>query len=114
MCQRVGLWINHVEIIFQIIQSKHRNETFLIGGNYEISNLELAKQICLILKEIDNKSFNYENLIKFVDDRPGHDFRYSVDNKKLKSSIKWKFRNSFDDNLRKTILWYKQNQNWWN
>ena len=57
-----------------------------------------------------NKS---ENLIEFVEDRPGHDFRYSMDSSKIRSELGWKNKVSFDEGLEKTVKWYLSNNEWW-
>ena len=57
--------------------------------------------------------FKYNKLISFVQDRPGHDFRYAVDASKLNSKLDWAPKESFESGLEKTIQWYINNKNWW-
>ena len=59
------------------------------------------------------KNGNYEELINFVQDRPGHDFRYAIDSTKLNMELGWKPKTSFSDGIKDTIKWYLKNENWW-
>ena len=56
---------------------------------------------------------NYEELINFVQDRPGHDFRYAIDSTKFNMELGWKPKTSFSDGIKDTIKWYLKNENWW-
>ncbi len=80
-------------------------ETYNISGNSEKQNIEVVKTILEILEKENN-------LIKFVGDRPAHDFRYSISSEKVQE-LGWTTTNSFGENLRKTIEWYKTNEWWW-
>ena len=64
-----------------------------------------------ILPKQDGNS--YSELISFVKDRPGHDFRYAIDAEKIKTNLGWEPKESFDSGLRKTIHWYLNNKTWW-
>ena len=83
------------------------NEKINIGGDLEISNLSLVRNI---LKMMGRN----ENLIEFVSDRPGHDLRYAIDNTKIYTITDWKPSQHFEQNLQETIEWYQNNPNWWN
>ena len=88
-----------------IIQKGKSGNTYNIGGGNERSNLEIAQ---LILSKL-----NYgEEMIEFVSDRLGHDFRYAIDTTKLKK-LNWNSKYSFEEGLDKTIEWYKNNNSWW-
>ena len=90
-------------------------EIYNIGGYSEISNISLVKKICKILDKkfpLKNKK-KYHNLIKFVQDRPGHDKRYSLNIKKIQKEIGWKLDTNINLGLEKTISWYLDNFNWW-
>ena len=84
-----------------------------IFGN-EKTNLEVANDICTILNElsprVDGK--NYQTLIKLVKDRPGHDRRYAINSKKIKTELNWRPRENFKTGLKKTIKWYLNNIDW--
>lgn len=82
-------------------------ETYLIGGGNEFNNLYIARKICELLDRIHPKAAgSYAQQITFVEDRPGHDFRYAIDASKIKDELKWKADESFDSGLEKTIRWY--------
>ena len=87
----------------------------MVGGNNEKSNIQIVSIICSLLdKLIPRKSGDsYNKLIKYVRDRPGHDFRYAIDSSKIKKDIGWFPKESFESGIEKTIKWYLENQNWW-
>ena len=106
---RDWLYVNdHAEALFKIITKGKVGETYNIGGNSEIKNIDVVKTICKKLDKIkpfsNNKS--YINLIEYVEDRPGHDKRYAIDTKKIKKMLNWKPRESFGTGIEKTINWY--------
>lgn len=80
-------------------------ETYNLGGESEYTNLEVAKKVINLLDKDDNN-------IKFVPDRPGHDFRYALENSKVKE-LGWSPSLSFEEGLRETVKWYKENEWWW-
>jgi dTDP-glucose 4,6-dehydratase len=88
-------------------------ETYNIGGNNERQNIEIAKTICSILDEkqprTDGKS--YHDLITYVGDRPGHDFRYAIDANKIMTELGWQPAENFETGILKTIAWYKSMYN---
>lgn len=97
-------WIfveDHCEILFKILKSDHIGN-LCIGGDSEESNLQIVEKICKCL----NKQLN-EN-IEYVKDRPGHDFRYAIDNSKIYNMFKWTPKTSLEDGINKTINFYKQ------
>lgn len=82
-------------------------EAYNIGGRNELTNLELVEYICTILdQERPRKSGSYKNLIKFVNDRPGHDKRYAIDATKIEKELGWSAHHSLESGIRKTISWY--------
>ncbi len=102
-------WIyveDHCNAILEVIHKGRIGETYNIGGNSEISNLDLVKMIIIELGETP------EDLIQFVADRPGHDFRYAIDNSKILNEIGWVPKNNFKQGLQKTIRWYLDNSDW--
>lgn len=101
-------WIyvtDHVDALFDVLERGDIGETYCIGGGNEYSNLRIAVEI-LELLEID------KDLITFVEDRKGHDFRYAIDSSKIYEDLGWKPRVDFMDGLYKTVEWYKQNTSW--
>lgn len=96
---------DHCRAIDIVLKKGKIGETYLIGANNEISNIELAKRILALLEKD-------ESFIEYVIDRPGHDRRYAIDNTKIKA-LGWQPMYSFDEALRITIEWYIQNISWW-
>ena len=76
--------------------------------------MEIAKSICEIIDNLLPIQIPRTNLIKFVEDRPGHDKRYAIDNSKIKNILKWQPNNSFNESFQKTIKWYLNNRKWCN
>ena len=91
--------------IGHLIEKGKTNEIYNIGSGYYLSNIELAKKLLVILDK-------QEDMIEFVEDRPGHDFRYAVNLDKI-SSTGWKPISVFDEKLDETVNWYQNNENWW-
>jgi len=101
--------------ISQVLEYGKIGETYNIGGNNEIKNIDIVTKICSILDElipIQNKS-SYMDLITFVKDRPGHDYRYAIDSSKIQNELNWKPNESFETGIYKTIEWYLENERWW-
>ena len=98
---------DHCDAIELIFNNGNCGETYNIGGNYEISNIDLANTIIKIFDEIKlNNSGTSNKLIEFVSDRPGHDFRYAIDFSKIKKELGWTPKTNFDKGIRDTINWY--------
>ena len=112
---RDWLFVEDHCIALETIFSKGEvGETYNIAGSNEIKNIDIVKIICDIMDELKpSKNGSYRDLITFVDDRPGHDKRYAVDSTKLKNTLKWKPRESFQSGIKKTIKWYLNNEDWW-
>ena len=99
---------DHCEAIIKILENGNPGETYNIGGSCEKNNLEVVSEICKILDSIKPKQngSSYKEQIEFVKDRPGHDFRYSLDTSKIKKDFNWKPKESFSSGLEKTVQWY--------
>jgi len=98
-------WIfveEHCDAVYEILMNGKSSQTYNISANNEINNLEIVNKIL----EIMGKS---SDLIEFVEDRPGHDQRYSLDSSKIKNEFGWSTKINFEEGLRKTIEWYEQN-----
>ena len=90
-----------------------KGETYNIGGNNEISNIDIVNKICSLLDIIlPLNNSNYSDLITFVDDRPGHDRRYSLDTVKILKDTAWSPRISIDEGLEISIKWMLDNKDW--
>lgn len=102
---------DHAEAVWAILEKGKRGETYNIGGGAELTNLELLHLLIdLLAQETKADPESYRSLIHFVEDRPGHDFRYSIDSSKLKRELGWKSRTSFQEGLTRTIRWYVKKQ----
>ena len=105
---------DHCFALEKIYKKANINETYNIGGNNEIKNIDIVKIICNELNEIKpSPNGDYKQLIRFVEDRPGHDFRYAIDSSKIKNQIGWVPNESFNSGIKKTINWYIKNHEWW-
>lgn len=106
---------DHVRALQAVFERGRVGESYMVGGRSEKTNLEVVHTICDTLDRIkgrdDGKS--YRTQIKHVADRPGHDFRYAIDARKLETELGWKPLESFESGMTKTIMWYLENQNWW-
>ena len=100
---------DHISAIDLILHNGENGESYNIGGGNELSNLDLIKQIIRIFYS-NKKSIDINEYIEFVDDRKGHDFRYSVDSAKLKNSLGWEPKADFLFSLKQTIEWYRNNK----
>ena len=99
-------WIfvnDHCNAIFEVLEKGKSGESYNISSKYELDNITIVETIL----EIMDKSLD---LIEFVEDRPGHDFRYSLDSSKISKEIGWKNETSFEEGIKKTIKWYQENQ----
>ena len=106
---------DHCKAISLLIEKGNSGETYNIGGNNEIQNIELVKKICEILDKLhaSRKLSSYKDLIEYVKDRPGHDFRYAIDSSKIKKSLGWRPTYSIETGLIKTVKWFLKNEDWW-
>lgn len=105
---------DHVQGLRTVLTKGRLGETYNIGGNSERSNLEVVRNICTLIDEMcPNSPYRpHENLITFVADRPGHDFRYAVNTQKIEKELDWRPQKTFTSGLRLTVQWYLENQNW--
>jgi dTDP-glucose 4,6-dehydratase len=102
-------WIyvgDHCEAIGTVLEKGKSGEIYNVSASNELANIDIVKRIMAQL----NKP---ESLLTFVEDRPGHDVRYSLDSSKLRSELGWKPQASFDDALKSTVEWYLANPQWW-
>ena len=111
-------WIfvgDHCSAIDSILEKGNLGETYLIGANNEKTNLEIINFICNYFNNSSNNkdNFDYFSLIKYVKDRPGHDFRYAIDSSKLRNKLQWTPKYSFEKALETTIDWYINNKIWY-
>jgi len=105
---------DHVRALYQIILNGKVGETYNIGGNNQIKNIEIVKIICDYLdnqfKSEEKISGSHRNLIKHVEDRPGHDFCYGINASKINTALNWAPKITFEIGIKKTIKWYLSNK----
>lgn len=97
------------DAIYKIIQKGKVGENYNITTRNLLSNIDLVKMICSIYDKITNNGQKSFQLVKFVKDRPGHDFKYNISNKKITHKLGWKFTKNFKQKLKITINWYIKN-----
>jgi len=105
---------DHARALCLVLEKGRVGETYNIGGNCELKNIEVVRSICDVLDEQAPSSHttNYSQLITFVTDRPGHDLRYAMDANKIKQELGWSPKETFATGIRKTVKWYLENLNW--
>ena len=96
---------DHCEAIDLVFHNGKKGERYNIGGHNEKRNIEIVK---LILKQLGKS----EDLIEYVEDRKGHDYRYAIDPTKIKNELGWEPKTKFEDGIVKTIDWYINNPEW--
>lgn len=104
---------DHAEALLAILRRGRVGETYNIGGDSEARNIDIVRRICALLDEMRPDGAPRERLITFVADRPGHDFRYAIDATKLRAELGWRPRVGLDEGLRRTVVWYLDNEAWW-
>lgn len=106
---------DHASAVWKIIAARRLGEKFNVGGENEVPNIEVVKGLCAAVADYTGKPVSkYENLITYVNDRPGHDRRYAIDCSKLKSELGWTQSLDFSEGIRKTVAWYAENSEWVN
>ncbi len=103
---------DHCVALRQVLERGRVGDTYNIGGECEKTNIDVVKTICAILDELHPSRRPHSALIKYVKDRPGHDRRYAMDIRKIRSELGWAPKETFETGLRKTIDWYIARRDW--
>lgn len=116
--QNVRDWLyvrDHCQALDTVIHKGKAGETYNIGGNNEVKNIDLVRMLCDLMDELapDLPVRPTQNLITFVRDRPGHDRRYAIDATKIRTELGWQPQETVEGGLRKTIQWYLDHRDWW-
>ena len=104
---------DHADALLSVIKDGEIGRSYNIGGKNEATNLELVQKICVLLDNLQPQKTPYADQITFVTDRPGHDQRYAIDPSRIINELNWKPSVTLDEGLRKTVLWYLENKDWW-
>jgi dTDP-glucose 4,6-dehydratase len=104
---------DHAEALILVATAGRLGETYNIGGKAEAQNIEIVRKICTILDDHRPDGAPHADLITFVADRPGHDFRYAIDASKIRAELGWTPSLTLDEGLSKTVDWYLAHENWW-
>lgn len=106
---------DHAAALALILRNGRPGETYNIGGGEERTNNALVRSLCHILDEMlpGSASCPHEQLIDYVEDRPGHDRRYAMDFSKIERELGWRPSLRLDEGLRRTVAWYLANEDWW-
>lgn len=108
---------DHARALYKVVTEGEVGETYNIGGHNEKANIEVVKTICSLLEELvptkPEGVAQYQDLITYVTDRPGHDVRYAIDAAKIERELGWTPQETFESGIRKTVEWYLNNKEWW-
>ena len=108
---------DHTRALLLVALSGSPGETYNIGGHNALENIDVIKTVCQILDEVQPSKIEsidkYENLITFVNDRPGHDLKYAIDASKIFKTLGWSPDENFNSGILKTVKWYLNNKEWW-
>lgn len=104
---------DHARALHLIAGKGRLGEKYNVGGRNERRNIDVVEEICGILDRVRPTREPHANLIRFVTDRPGHDYRYAIDASRLETELGWRAKETFDTGIEKTVLWYLDNDWWW-
>ena len=105
---------DHADALLLILERGEIGRSYNIGGENELSNLELVETLCAILdRKRPRTAGSYRELITFVADRPGHDARYAIDARRLRTELGWRHSVSIEEGLERTVDWYLTREDWW-
>jgi len=114
--QNIRDWLHvedHAEALWTVATRGQLGESYNVGGASERTNLEVVESICDELDKIFPDRRPHKELITFVTDRPGHDFRYAVNFDRIQKELGWRPRHDFQTGLKETVKWYLDNETWW-
>ena len=105
---------DHARALITVLERAKPGACYNIGGRSECRNIDLVRQICRLLDDLqpDSGIGSRDALIQFVEDRPGHDFRYAIDPSRIERDLGWCAEESLDSGLRKTVQWYLSRPDW--
>jgi dTDP-glucose 4,6-dehydratase len=98
--------LDHCEAVERVLEAGEKGQIYNVSAGAEKTNLEVVGEILRIMGK-------GQDLLEFVEDRPGHDLRYSLDSSKIRDELGWKPLQSFKDGMVETVKWYQENEGWW-
>ncbi|MBU2366803.1 MAG: dTDP-glucose 4,6-dehydratase [Alphaproteobacteria bacterium] len=104
---------DHADALLTVLQRGRPGASYNVGGENEVSNIDLVHMLCRILDEKRPAPAPHASLISFVADRPGHDLRYAIDPTLMREELGWRPRTQLAEGLEKTVQWYLDNPAWW-
>jgi dTDP-glucose 4,6-dehydratase len=104
---------DHADALLTVLTKGELGRSYNIGGENEVSNLELVRMICALLDDRHPQGAPHADLITFVTDRPGHDQRYAIDPTRISTELNWKPSVTVEEGLARTVDWYLANEDWW-
>lgn len=104
---------DHADALLTVLKNGVIGRSYNIGGENDVTNLQIVKMLCAILDKQHPAAKPYADQIRFVTDRPGHDFRYAIDSTRIRDELGWRPSVSLQQGLEKTVGWYLENKNWW-
>ena len=104
---------DHADALLTVLTKGELGRSYNIGGENEVSNLELVKMICTLLNDRHPEGAPHADLITFVADRPGHDQRYAIDPTRIQTELDWRPSVTVKEGLARTVDWYLENNDWW-
>lgn len=108
---------DHARALVLVATTAEIGSSYNIGGNNEKQNIEVVNTLCDLLEQLNPEKpigvGSYKDLIMYVKDRPGHDLRYAINASKIERELGWTPKETFETGLRKTVLWYLDNRDWW-
>lgn len=104
---------DHASALLRVLTRGRIGETYCIGGESERSNLDLVKIVCGALDRARPRSWPHADLIRFVSDRPGHDFRYAISNAKIAAELGFRPSVDLETGIARTVRWYLDHEAWW-
>lgn len=114
--QNIRDWLyveDHADALLTVLEKGKLGRTYNIGGENEVSNIDLVRMICAILDTKRPKAKPYAEQVTFVTDRPGHDMRYAIDPIRIRTELGWRPSVTLEQGLEITVQWYLDNEEWW-